>query len=144
MKFRKKKRIAYALGKILASNLPLLDFDCVIPVPLHANRLKERGFNQSEIISRPIAEKAAVPLYANALIRIKETKPQFSLRKRDRILNVKNAFIAGCPDTIKGKQVLLVDDIYTTGSTVNECKKCLLNSGAQSVNCAVLSRPPVL
>lgn len=107
-------------------------FDLVIPVPISKSRLKSRGYNQSELLSRPIARFFTVAHSSIALKRVKETESQFSLSVKERYHNMEDAFF-GFPAKLKGRRVLVVDDIITTGSTMNQCAKALLNAGAIEV-----------
>ena len=141
LKFRLKKRIARYLSDIMANHNPFRDFDLIIPVPLHKHRLDERGFNQSELIAAEISKRSGAPLVGDCLIRIKDTKHQFELGRAERLSNLNGAFAINDPQTVKGKRILLIDDIYTTGSTIGECRRCLLESGAGPVNSLILSRP---
>lgn len=110
-------------------------FDFIIPVPLHKNKLKQRGFNQSFLICENIGKNLNIPVLDNYLIRIKETKSQFNLKRTERIENIKNAFGLNETKDIKilnGKNILLIDDVSTTNITINECSrtlitKCLVN-----------------
>ncbi len=140
LKFRKKKRLGDDLGLILAANLPQTTADIIIPVPLHKSRLKERGFNQSELIAASLSKFRDIPVISNALIRIKQTIPQFELKKHEREENVRGAFEVMNRESIYNKDIILLDDICTTGSTINECKKMLLMSGARSVTAVCLTR----
>ncbi|MCX5749306.1 MAG: ComF family protein [Candidatus Saganbacteria bacterium] len=140
LKFRKKRRIAEVLGNIIAENAPRVKADCIIPVPLHENRHKQRGFNQSEMISGPLSVKLDAPVYSNVLIRKKETKPQFGLHKNERLKNIKGAFSMINRGMIFNKNIILIDDIYTTGATINECSKTLLDNGAKNVRSILLSK----
>ena len=115
------------------------DCDVIIPVPLHENRLNERGFNQSEIIANRIGKTLCKEVDAKTLIRVRDTRHQSSLKGLERIKNVKNAFEVQ-NDTVSGKKILLVDDIYTMGETANECAKALKNAGAKSVVVFALCR----
>lgn len=109
----------------------LREFDCVIPVPLSAERLNERGYNQSEIIARSIAEVIGIPLNTDTLVRIRHTERQSSLSAAERILNVKNAFLS--KRRMDHQHILLVDDIYTTGSTMKNCAEALKDAGAAEI-----------
>ena len=114
--------------------------ELIIPVPLHPNRLKERGFNQAEIIANPLAQKLNIPISIDALTRIKDT-PKQSLSKshEDRLLNIKDAFEVNDKSKIKGKTILLIDDVYTTGSTLSECANALLKAKAKEVYCLTVA-----
>lgn len=113
-------------------------FDAVIPVPLHPNRLRERGFNQAELLARPIASSFQAPLDAKALERIRHTEAQALLDRRLRLQNPVGAFRA--TDRWEGATLLLVDDVMTTGSTVSECAAVLRQAGASRVYVLVFAR----
>jgi ComF family protein len=107
--------------------------DMVIPVPLYKKRLKERGFNQAEVIASILSKELGLkPSSDKALRRLKPTIPQKDLSDTDRRMNVHNAFCAD-GSWVKGQRILLIDDIYTTGSTINACTKALLEVGAKEV-----------
>lgn len=110
----------------------------LVPVPLEKRKLKSRGYNQSEELAKELSKVLDVPVVANVLIKIKQTKPQMELKKEDREKNLLGAFIiksGGTSDVppLCGKKVFLVDDVYTTGSTMSECAKVLKSSGAKSI-----------
>jgi ComF family protein len=111
--------------------------DLVAPVPLHPKRLKNRGFNQSLYLAQAFPE---APLAREALVRTRHTPPQMELKAKERRDNVKGAFAVPDPALVKGKNVLLVDDLYTTGSTVKECAKSLLKAGARQVEVLTVAR----
>ena len=107
--------------------------DCILFTPISGKRHRQRGYNQSELLAEDIIKQLSeIPMY-NILRKIKETKPQSKLPKKDRRNNVKDAYIVTGSEKIKDKQVLLIDDVLTTGSTVNECAKVLKKSGAKKV-----------
>lgn len=104
--------------------------DCVIPVPIHKRKKRQRGYNQAEILAKKIAKLLQIPYYSNGLIRLIETRPQKELDNKDRYQNLKQAFSVGrLGKEEKLKTVLLVDDIYTTGATLEACTQVLLESG---------------
>lgn len=140
LKFGRKKYLAPFLGKIFTDNLPQPDADFIIPVPISPSRLIERGFNQSEMLAEAVSNKFNIPKLRGVLIRIKDTKAQFEIKGRDRNQNLKNAFKVINSHSIKGTRILLVDDIFTTGATVKECSRALINAGAAHVAIATLSR----
>lgn len=105
----------------------------LIPIPLDKNKLKSRGYNQSEELAKELSKIINVPALVNNLIKIKSTKPQMELSKTERETNLQNAFLIKNPAEIRGKKIFLVDDVYTTGSTMEECAKVLKNAGAESV-----------
>jgi len=119
-----------------AKNMPaaILNFkeNLVIPVPLSTKRLRWRGFNQAELLAREVAEKYALALDDNNLIRVKHKKPQAKLNEIHRLVNVKDCFSWQGGDLNK-KNIILIDDVVTTGATLNECAKILKASGAGEV-----------
>lgn len=130
------------LGALLIERCPLpLDrYDLIVPVPLHVSRLRWRGFNQSQHLALGLSRAAAIPLDAFALERIRPTRPQVELHEAERRRNVARAFHVARPERVEGRRLLLVDDVYTTGATVNECSRVLLRAGAAQVDVLVLAR----
>lgn len=118
-----------------------LSFDIIIPVPIHKNRRKERGFNQSEILVESLKDIYTVD--KDVMTRTKDTPHQTGLNRENRISNLENAFEIVNKDKIKNKVILLIDDIYTTGSTLNECSKTLLEAQSKEIICLCLARTPV-
>ncbi len=108
--------------------------DMIAPVPLARKRLRSRGFNQSDLIVKPVAHELNIPYFPRALTRTRETRSQVGLGANERKENLADAFAAD-PAQSKGKSVLLFDDITTTGTTLNECAKALKNAGAREVFC---------
>ncbi|GAB6888125.1 hypothetical protein JCM13304A_16230 [Desulfothermus okinawensis JCM 13304] len=130
------------LGDLLCQAYAKGDFefrpDIIVPVPIHKNRLKLRGFNQSLEISRRLSKVIQVPIEKNTLIRIKDTIPQVGLKKSARKKNVRNVFcVLG---DVRGANLILVDDVYTSGATVSECARVLKGSGAKVIGLLVLAR----
>ena len=117
-----------------------LDNLFVIPVPLHAKKLRERGFNQSLLLAKHVARQLYSELNFLSLRRIKYTLPQTGLGRKERRKNVRGAFQLKNFDAVKGKTVLLVDDVSTTGNTLNECARVLKKSGCKKVICLVPAR----
>ncbi|MCL2851484.1 MAG: ComF family protein [Defluviitaleaceae bacterium] len=107
--------------------------DVVVPVPLHADKLRERGFNQAEILAEAVCERLGLALDASALTRVRSTEHQARLSASERRENMENAFAVRDTGLVGGKTVLLIDDIYTTGSTVSACTSVLLRAGANRV-----------
>lgn len=105
----------------------------LIPVPLDKKKLKTRGYNQSEELAKELSKVLQVPVLSDVLIKIKQTKSQMSLSKADREKNLAGAFTIKNQEKISNKKIFLVDDVYTTGSTMSECAKILRKSGAKSV-----------
>ena len=119
---------------------PAEDYDRVIPVPLHLTRLRWRGFNQSLILARGIGLRINAPVDPWLLGRTRPTQPQTKLSREDRRANVRGAFRVHTPALAKGKRLLLVDDVYTSGATVEECARTLYQNGARSVDVFTLAR----
>ncbi len=113
------------------------DADLIVPVPLHPKRLKQRGFNQALFLARAFPQ---MPLAREAVVRVRHTVPQVELKPKERRDNVKGAFAVPDPALVKGKNVLLLDDVYTTGSTVKECAKVLRRAGARQVEVLTVAR----
>jgi len=136
-KFHGLKRLSAPLGSLL-TNLDIPPADGILPVPLTVKGLRERGFNQSFLISRIISRETKVPLIMDILLKKKETPPQIGLSAKERRANLKNAFeVRG---DVKGFRILLVDDVITTGATITECSKELLKAGAKEVIAIALAR----
>jgi ComF family protein len=122
--------------------------DIILPVPLHVKRFRMRGFNQAYLLVRNWNSLAGQYPYGltdlqierNLLVRAVATVPQSTLGRAKRAVNIKNAFDLNEPDKVKDKSVLLIDDVYTTGATVNECARLLLNCGARHVDVLTLAR----
>jgi len=117
-----------------------LDFDAVVPVPLHQRRYLERGFNQAEIIAEKICQFTGWPLEIEGLIRTRNTPPQARLEDDARRKNVEKAFSVATDDFFKNKKVILVDDVFTTGSTLYEAAAAVRSSGAKKISAWVVTR----
>lgn len=124
------------LNRFLADNDPHL----IVPVPLHRSRLRQRGFNQAVLLGRVLSYHLNLPLLPDTLIRTRPTEPQINLSASERRVNVKGAFSVKRADSIAGKRILLLDDVMTTGSTMNECAKELKKAGADMVVAATIAR----
>ncbi|MCR5691395.1 MAG: ComF family protein [Eubacterium sp.] len=114
--------------------------DALIPVPLHKRRYGFRGYNQAELIGRTLAKGLNLPLWNHHLMRIRHTRPQNGLNDKERVENLKSAFALSeaCQKSISGKNILLVDDIYTTGTTLEACAHQLKEAGAGKIYFACL------
>jgi len=116
------------------------DVDDIVPVPLHPKRKRVRGFNQAWLIARELAAEKNLSLTDKCLVKIKSNSPQTSLEARERAANVKGVFSVKKKDQIKGKTVLLVDDVFTTGSTIFECSHELRRAGAKEVRALTVAQ----
>lgn len=137
MKHNYIKELSLPMSVLILTHLSLLEKDfssfSLVPVPLSIKKMKRRGFNQSEEIGRLVSDALRIPFLSNALIKITETKPQSDLDYSERLENVKNCFEINNKELISSRDILLLDDIYSTGSTMSECAKILKNSGANKV-----------
>ncbi len=115
-------------------------FDLILPVPLHIKRLRERGFNQSLILARTLGEKYGIRVDFSLLKRRKFTLTQTGLDKKEREKNTKGAFEVVHPGRLNGKNIILVDDVFTTGATINECARTLKKAGAEEIAVLTLAR----
>ncbi len=143
-KYGAKSFLADSLGPLLAqfaeSWVKESDKYLTIPVPLHPKRLRERGFNQSLLLARYVASRLDTELDFLSLRRLRYTLPQTGLGKEERRKNVRGAFQLKNPEAVKGKTVLLVDDVATTGNTLNECSRILKRYDCENISCMVLAR----
>jgi ComF family protein len=121
----------------LARDYPV---DVMVPVPLHIRRLRERGFNQALLLVKELSKRTGIPYEERALKKIKDTPVQITLKKRERRKNLTGAFQVKDQEAIQGKAVVLVDDVYTTGATVNECSRALMKAGAERVAVLTVAR----
>lgn len=140
MKFGGTSVAARPLGAALAERVARLrqpPFDLVCAVPMTARAIRERGYNQAELLAKHAAGELGLP-YCGALTKIRETAEQHKLTGSDRKENVKGAFAAD-PNAVAGKRVLLIDDVVTTGATLSECTVTLCNAGAAAVFCATVA-----
>jgi len=143
LKYDGRMGVAHVLGTWMRSGSALRPPhtpDIVMPVPLHPSRMRERGFNQSELIARAFVGDRGWPLDVTALRRVRRTKPQATLKVDQRAENVRNAFAVAEPETVRGRRVLLVDDVLTTMHTVTECSRVLKEAGATDVYVAAVAR----
>ena len=136
-KFGEKSYLYKTFTKIIIKNEKIYRFlklyDIIIPVPMFKSKESVRGYNQSELLAKYIAKLTNMECLEDVLIKIKDTKVQSTLSKKERLENIKGAFEIVDKEKICGKKVALVDDIYTTGSTVNECSKILKKAGAKEI-----------
>jgi len=144
-KYKRKQKVAQIFIKTMAdlsqSHLALEKFDLIIPIPISWFRYLKREFNQAQVLAS-LLSNLNIPLLSNALVRIKLTLPQSDLNRKERIKNIKGSFQvkeAWLKD-IKDKKILLIDDLITTGATLNEARKTLLASGAKEVKALTLAK----
>jgi len=140
-KYRKCPSLASPLADLMLvwkDKIPPVDL--VLAVPLHPKRLRMREFNQSLLLADRLATRLGLPLSLNHLLRVRATLPQTELHRADRVQNVRRAFAAQRTDGLQGRTVLLIDDVFTTGATVNECAKALRRAGVERVVVWTLAR----
>ena len=147
LKYEYIEELSGVLGKFLAENAVgcYRQYEVLCPVPLHKRRLLERGFNQSELLARAVGEILGIPVHADLLLRTKYTQPQVGLARERRLTNVSGAFglhprffaLAG---SAQRERIWLIDDVFTTGSTLFECAKVLKKSGYHEVGALVVAK----
>jgi len=142
-KFHGKTVGRATFGALAGKVAPLADLapaDWIVPVPLHRRRLRSRGFNQALVLARFLFPNQGAKIATNLLVRSRWTEPQTTLSGGERRRNLGQAFSAPHPERLLGRHLLLIDDVFTTGSTVNECAKVLIENGAAAVDVLTLAR----
>ena len=144
-KFNDKPYLYKTFCEIFVKNKKVCEFlkkyDIIISVPMYKKKKNQRGYNQSELIAKETAKKVENIEYRNdILIKIRNTAKQSSLNKEQRKENLKNAYVVNNNEYILNKNILIFDDIYTTGSTANECAKTLIEAGAKDVGILTIAR----
>ena len=135
------RALAKTLAGVLAEHLIITQSNMdhtwtgsiLVPVPMELKKLKNRGYNQAEQLARELSSIVKTPCIVDALVKIKKTPPQTKLSAKDRQKNVQGAFLIKKPGQIRGKKIFLVDDVYTTGATMEECAHILKAAGAKKV-----------
>ena len=144
LKYRNRPGIGRYLGSLLAKRVEgepgIPHITAVVPVPLHPLRKRERGYNQSACIARGISEGTGIPVLENVLVRNRNTPTQTSLNPDARTANVEGVFEVGRGEAVRDATVSLVDDIFTTGATINSCARALLQGGAERVFALTIAR----
>mgnify|MGYP003575263273 CR=1 FL=1 len=143
LKYAGKTDIGITLGKLLANKLSKSDFyadiDIVIPVPLHQKKMRVRGYNQSEYIAKGLAEELGISVSATHLLRNKSTESQTKKARYTRYENMQDVFNVKNADDLKDKHILLVDDVITTGATLEACGNVLLKHGIKKLSIAAIA-----
>ncbi len=141
LKYRRNIGLGESIAIQMADFVSSLDWpvEVLMPVPLGKKRLKERGYNQVGLVARPLAFQLGLRYEPNALRKIRETRSQVGLTVSQRHNNVQNAYQAG-PEMVKGKSILMMDDVATTGSTISACTEALRLAGAQDVYVITIAR----
>ncbi len=142
-KYNFRPDLARGLGTLLAAwvenETRLDDIQIIIPIPLHPQKLSARGYNQSQLMAQPLAAAIRRPLLSETLYRVKPTKSQSKLSRKERKENAEDAFLVADCQAVAGKKVLLVDDICTTGYTLSEAARVLLLAGATGVKALTIA-----
>ena len=137
LKYQGADYVASYMGDVMAHRFGMLPeltgVNLVIPVPLFPARLKKRGYNQSKLLARAFCQKTGLTLDTQSLVRVRDTGSQTKLGRPERVKNMSGAFAVKNPAAVKGKTVLLIDDVATTGSTLEACAQALRMAGAKRV-----------
>lgn len=143
-KFNEKSYIYRTFLEFIKNNekicTQIKKYDIIIPVPISKKRLKKRGYNQSAIVAKDLAKILQIDYKENVLVKIKNNKPQSELGQHERNSNVKGAYQLKNKSQIYQKKILIIDDIFTTGSTTNECAKLLMKNSASSVGIFTIAK----
>jgi len=133
------------LGDLLAKNIGQEEdlwegVDAIVPVPLHPNKKRKRGFNQAQVLARSLARHKRLPLLEKNLIKVRDVPPQTTLEAEEREKNVRGAFQVRKGYELEGKIILIVDDVYTTGATLRECSLALKRAGVKETRAITLAQ----
>lgn len=144
-KYRKVSALSRALtdfaGRALADRQEIWSgVDGLVPVPLHRRRRRERGFNQAQLLARELARRRGIGILGGCLVKTRNAPPQMTLRAGEREANVRGAYAVKGTRRLRGKVLLLVDDVFTTGSTLRECSRALRQAGAAEVRALTLAQ----
>jgi ComF family protein len=141
LKYNRRQRMAVPLGNLLNRYLLAhpIAVDAIVPVPLHPERLRLRGFNQALLLARQLSQQSGLPLLATELARVRQTSQQADLNRAQRRENVREAF-AWQAQTAPPRRILLIDDVLTTGATVEAAARALCAAGAREVHALALAR----
>lgn len=145
-KYNQKIHLRYPLAMLTLQGISDFqkenELDIIIPVPLHRKRLRQRGFNQAVLLGQIMSRVLSLPMLPDAMTRVRYTEPQVELSSSERRLNVKGAFSVKDGSSVAGKRILLLDDVMTTGSTMDECSRELKKAGAANVTAITIARTP--
>lgn len=143
-KFNEQSYLYKTFAEIILNNYKICSFlkkyDIIIPVPLYIDKFNKRGYNQTELIARVLARELRIKIDTKILKKVKNTAVQSTLKGKERVKNIKDAFEVTENQILKGKKVILFDDIYTTGSTANECARVLKKAGTETILVLTLAR----
>lgn len=131
------KQLAFPIVQSILESYQGVDFDLITCVPMHKKRLAQRGYNQAELLAKECAKIMNIP-YCDTLEKYKENREQHSIKASERAKNVKGVYRIIDKELVRDKNILIIDDIITTGNTLGECAKILMKKGCRSAECAVL------
>ncbi len=137
-KYHGIRRLSKPLSDMML-DIKIPQAEAIVPVPLYKKRFRGREFNQSALLAVHLSRQTGIPVVLNSLVRIKDTVPQVGLSAKERRENIKNAFAVIGRELIQGKDVVLIDDVFTTGATVRECSRVLKKSGAGNIYAVTLA-----
>lgn len=142
LKYDNTPEMAEPLGQRLAERFSMLNWtiDMIVPVPMHTTRLRERGYNQAQLLGEVTAQQLTIPCAADAIRRLRQTQSQVTLNAQERLANMQDAFEAN-PQIVSGQTILLIDDVYTTGATLAACAQAALDAGALAVYGLTVTSP---
>lgn len=143
IKYKNYPELAHLLGRHFGHRLYLAgmagNFDFIVPVPLHTSKERQRGYNQSERFAAGLAESLQIPVAAEAIVRVKASDTQTRKSRLDRWVNVSHIFTVPIPEKVKEKRILLVDDVVTTGATLEACAHVLLKAGCTELSVGAIA-----
>jgi ComF family protein len=146
MKFKSNPRLAQTMGNLICEELmqyqPLPEFDFIIPVPMHPKKKRQRGYNQAELVAKEAAGILNKEVHTDILLKTQNTRPQIQLKREERLRNLESAFTINNNTVTKknlNRHILLVDDVLTTGTTINTCAKILKDNGFSYVYALVIA-----
>jgi ComF family protein len=142
LKYRGRRKLAGALGALLAERYPFAPDALLVPVPLHRARLAFRGFNQALLLARALGRRRGLPVAARLLVRTRATQAQARLPAAERRRNLDGVFAVAAPRLCASRSIVLVDDVLTTGATADACARSLLAAGAARVDVYTVGRAP--
>ncbi len=148
LKYRNKPQYAIKMGEIFGAIIKddsyFKNIDTIVPVPLYKSKENQRGYNQSLKFAEGISKVLSIPIIRNNLIRIRHTSTQTKMTREERLVNLKNAFAVKNPQLFEGKHILLVDDVLTTGTTLLECGKKILECEDTKISMATIAMGELL
>ena len=139
-KLHLKNTLAALLYEFVKNYVQYKNTDIIIPVPMHISDERERGFNQSDILAKELSLRLGIEYTRKSIIKHRHTKKQIDLKKTERLKNITHAFTLGDAIALKNRDIILIDDVFTTGSTTNECSKVLTEYGTRSVSVLTLAK----